>query len=59
MVKEHKVYVVVFDASKAPTDVYEVNMTVDDKDVPALKDVKKVDNIINDEFKKHFANEVK
>jgi hypothetical protein len=59
MVKEHKVYVVVFDANKAPTDVYEVNMTVDDKDVPALKDVKKVDNVINDEFKKHFANEVK
>jgi hypothetical protein len=59
MVKEHKAYVVVFDANKIPTDFYEVNMIVDDKDVPALKDVKKVDNVINDEFKKQFANEVK
>ncbi len=59
MVKEHKVYVVVFDANKAPTDLYEVNMTVDDKDVPALKDVKKVDNAINDVFKTQFAKEVK
>lgn len=57
--KEHKVYVVVFDANKAPTDLYEVNMTVDDKDTPTLKDVKKVDNAINDAFKTQFAKEVK
>lgn len=59
MKKEHKAYVVVFDANKVPTDLYEVNMTVDDKDVPALKDVKKVDNAINDAFKTQFAKEAK
>jgi hypothetical protein len=58
MNKEHKVYVVVFDASKAPTDLYEVNMTINDKDEPALKDVKKVENAVNDAFKTHFAKEV-
>jgi hypothetical protein len=57
--KEHKVYVVVFDASKAPTDMYEVNMTVNEKDEPALKEVKKVENAINDAFKTQFAKEVK
>ncbi|MCM0647786.1 hypothetical protein NBE98_05270 [Clostridium swellfunianum] len=59
MNKEHKVYVVAIDASKVPTDLYEVNMTVNDKDEPALKDVKKVDNAINDAFKTQFAKEVK
>jgi hypothetical protein len=57
--KEHKVYVVVFDANKAPTDFYEVNMTISDKDEPALKDVKKIDNAVNDVFKTNFAKEVK
>jgi uncharacterized lipoprotein YehR (DUF1307 family) len=57
--KEHKVYVVVFDANKAPIDLYEVSMTISDKDEPALKDVKKVDNAINEAFKTNFAKEVK
>ena len=56
--KEHKVYVVVFDANKTPIDIYEVNMTINEKDEPALRDVKKVDNVINDTFKINFAKEV-
>jgi hypothetical protein len=56
--KEHKVYVVAFDAKKAPIDFYEVSMTISDKDEPALKDVKKVDNVINEAFKTNFAKEV-
>jgi hypothetical protein len=57
--KAEKDYVVVYDASKTPTDLYEVNMKIDDKDEPTLKDAKKVDKAVDDNFKKFFKDEVK
>lgn len=57
--KAEKDYVVVYDASKTPTDLYEVNIKIDDKDEPALKDAKKVDKAVDDNFKKFFKDEVK
>lgn len=57
--KAEKDYVVVYDANKVPTDLYEVNMTVNDKDEPTFKDAKKVDKAVDDNFKKFFKGEVK
>jgi len=57
--KSEKDYVVVYDANKVPTDLYEVTMTVDDKDEPTFKEVKKVENSVDDNFKKLFAEELK
>lgn len=57
--KAEKDYVVVFDANKVPTDLYEVSMTVDDKGEPTFKEAKKVENAVDDNFKKLFADEVK
>lgn len=54
-----KDYVVVFDAQKVPTDLYEIVMPVSDKDEPSFKEIKKVDKAVDDNFKKLFADEVK
>lgn len=57
--KAEKDYVVVYDASKVPTDLYEVSMTLDDNSEPTFKEVKKVDGAVDDNFKKLFADELK
>lgn len=57
--KLQKDYVVVYDANKVPSELYEVTMTINDKDEPALKETKKLDKTIDDNFKKLFAGEVK
>ena len=57
--RTEKDYVVVYDASKVPTDLYEVTMTIDEKDEPTFKEVKKVDKAVDDKFKTLFKDEVK
>lgn len=57
--KTHKVYVVTYGDDKVPTGLYEINMTVDMKDVPTFKEFKKVDGAIDDNFKKYFPDQVK
>lgn len=52
--KSEKDFVVVLDANKVPTDLYEVTMTINDSDEPALKDAKKVDKAVDDKFKELF-----
>ncbi|MBU3145935.1 hypothetical protein [Clostridium sp. CF012] len=53
-----KDYIVVYDASKVPTTVYEVVIAVSDKDEPTLKEVKENKAIITDEFKALFPKEL-
>ena len=44
---------------KVPTTVYEIILTVSDEYEPSLKEVKEVKDLIHDQFKTLFAEEVK
>ncbi|MBZ9684920.1 hypothetical protein G9F72_000910 [Clostridium estertheticum] len=57
-VRFEKDYIVVYDASKVPTTVYEVIISLSDKDEPSLKEVKENKAIITDEFKALFPKEL-
>ena len=57
-VRFEKDYVVVYDANKVPTTVYEVTISLSDKDEPSLKEVKENKEIITDEFKTLFPKEL-
>ncbi|GAA0121156.1 MAG: hypothetical protein KID00_09765 [Clostridium argentinense] len=57
--KSEKDYVVVYGDDKVPTTVYEIILTVSDEYEPSLKEVKEVKDLINDQFKTLFAEEVK
>lgn len=57
-VRFEKDYIVVYDASKVPTTVYEVVIALSDKDEPSLKEVKENKAIITDEFKSLFPKEL-
>lgn len=50
--KEEKDYVVVYGDDKAPTTVYEINLTIPDNYEPALKDVKENKEMVS---QKQFA----
>lgn len=56
--RSEKDYVVAYDTSKSPIAVYEVDIKISDKDEPSLKETKKLDKIINDNFKKLFKEEL-
>jgi hypothetical protein len=57
-VRFEKDYIVVYDATKVPTTVYEVTIAISDKDEPSLKEVKENKEIITDEFKALFPVEL-
>lgn len=57
-VKFEKDYIVVYDANKVPTTVYEVVIAISDKDEPSLKEVKENKAMITDEFKTLFPKEL-
>lgn len=57
-VRFEKDYIVVYDANKVPTTVYEVIIAVSDKDEPSLKEVKENKAMITDEFKALFPQEL-
>lgn len=57
--KSVKAFEVVYDASsKEAKECYEVVMTVSDKDEPTLKEVKKLDKIVDAKFKELFKAEL-
>lgn len=56
--KYQKDYVVVYGDDKVPTTVYEVEMTISDKDEPSLKETKENKEMITDEFKKLFKDDI-
>jgi len=57
--KSEKDYVVVYGDDKVPTTVYEIVLSISDEFEPSLKEVKETKDIINDQFKTLFADEVK
>lgn len=57
--KSEKNYVVVYGEDKVPTTVYEIILNVSDEFEPSLKEVKETKDIIDDQFKTLFAEEVK
>jgi hypothetical protein len=57
-VKFEKDYIVVYDATKVPTTVYEVVIAVSDKDEPSFKETKENKEIITAEFKTLFPKEL-
>lgn len=57
--KSEKDYVVVYGDDKVPTTVYEIVLNISDEFEPSLKEVKETKDIINDQFKTLFADEVK
>lgn len=52
--KAEKDFVVVLDANKVPTDLYQIAMTINEKDEPSLKDMTKVEKAVDDKFKDLF-----
>lgn len=57
--KSEKDYVVVYGDDKAPTTVYEIVLNISDEFEPSLKEVKETKDIMDDQFKTLFANEIK
>ncbi|MCB2291243.1 hypothetical protein LGK97_16060 [Clostridium sp. CS001] len=57
-VRFEKDYIVVYDANKVPVAVHELIIAVSDKDEPSFKEVKENKEMITDEFKALFPQEI-